>query len=183
MFTLTLRKNSYKKQKNIELKLAFASDLRESIKKQVLFQDSKTIDDILLIAQRVESGLKEIKKSDIAGVNVNDDDNEYNADVGAVNFRQKKKSVTTYNAGGGGKTSFKCFYCQKPGHYKVKCMTMINDRKKGVYRSNVNAPINQNSKAKVNSVDADDDSQEDNNDSGINNCQVDLAKFLNLNSA
>ena len=62
-------------------------------------------------------------------------------------------------------------------------MTMINDRKKGVYRSNVNAPINQNSKTKVSSVDAEDDSQEDDNDSGINNCQVDLAKFLNLNSA
>ena len=64
-----------------------------------------------------------------------------------------------------------------------KCMTMINDRKKGVYRSNVNAPINQNSKTKVSSVDAEDESHEDDNDSGINNCQVDLAKFLNLNSA
>lgn len=60
---------------------------------------------------------------------------------------------------------------------------MINDRKKGVFRSNINAPLHQNSKAKVNSVEAEDESQEDDNDSGINNCQVDLAKFLNLNSA
>ena len=171
-----------KTTKEIELKLAFASGLRETIKKQVLFHDSKTIDDILVIAQRIESALKEVKKSEIAGVNVNDE-NENDVDVGAVNFRQKKKSVTTYNAGGGGKSSFKCFYCQKPGHYKAKCMTMINDRKKGVYRSNVNAPINQNSKTKVSSVDAEDESHEDDNDSGINNCQVDLAKFLNLNSA
>ena len=172
-----------KAAKDIELKLAFASGLREAIKRQVLFQDSKTIGDILLIAQRVESGLKEIKKSDIAGVNVNDNDNEDNAEVGAINFKQKKKTTTTYNAGGKGKSTFSCYYCLKPGHYKAKCMTMINDRKKGIYRSNVNAPLHQNSKAKVNSVDAEDDAQEDDNDSGINNCQVDLAKFLNLNSA
>ena len=41
-----------RKRKEIELKLAFASGLRKAIKKQVLFQDSKTIDDILLIAQK-----------------------------------------------------------------------------------------------------------------------------------
>ena len=96
------------KTKNIELKLAFASGLRESIKKQALFQDSKKVDDILLIAQRVESGLKEIKKSDIVSVNVDHSDNEDNVDVGAVNFKQKKKSTTTYKAGGGGQNSFKC---------------------------------------------------------------------------
>ena len=60
---------------------------------------------------------------------------------------------------------------------------MINDRKKGIYRSNTNAPLHPNSKAKVNSVEADNDAQDDDNDSGINNCQVNLAKFLNLNSA
>ena len=172
-----------KAAKEIELKLAFASGLREAIKKQVLFQDSKTIDDILLIAQRVESGLKEIKKSDIASVNVDHSDNEDNVDVGAINFKQKKKSTTTYKAGGGGQNSFKCHYCQKPGHYKAKCMTMINDRKKGIYRSNINAPLHPNSKAKVNSVEADNEVQDDDNDSGVNSCQVDLAKFLNLHSA
>ena len=170
----------YQKAKNIELKLAFASGLREAIKKQVLFQDSKTVDDILLIAQRVESGLKEIKKSDIASVSVDQDDNDDCVDVGAVNFRQKKKSTTTYKTGGGIQTAFKCHYCQKPGHYKAKCMTMINDRKKGIFKSNINAPL---SKAKVNSVDANDDDQDDDNDSGVNNCQVDLQKFLNFHSA
>ena len=170
----------YQKAKNIELKLAFASGLREAIKKQVLFQDSKTVDDILLIAQRVESGLKEIKKSDIASVTIDHSDNEDCVDVGAVNFKQKRKSTTTYKTGGGFQTNFKCHYCQKPGHYKAKCMTMINDRKKGVYKSNVNAPI---SKAKVNSVDANNDDQDDDNDSGVNNCQVDLGNFLNFHSA
>ena len=90
---------------------------------------------------------------------------------------------TSYKADGGGQNRFKCHYCLKPGHYKAKCMTMINDRKKGIYRSNINAPLHPNSKAKVNSVEAENDAQEDDNDSGINNCQVDLAKFLNLNSA
>ena len=52
----------YQKAKEIKLKLAFASGLCKSIKKQVLFQDSKTVHEILLIVQRVESGLKEIKK-------------------------------------------------------------------------------------------------------------------------
>ena len=37
--------------------------------------------------------MKEIKKSDIAGVNVDHSDNEDNADVGAINFKQKKKNL------------------------------------------------------------------------------------------
>ena len=55
--------------------------------------------------------------------------------------------------------------------------------KKGIFKSNINAPLHPNSsKAKVNSVEANNE-EDDDNDSGVNNCQVDLAKFLNLNSA
>ena len=179
----TMSALAFEKARAIELKLAFASGLREAIKKQVLFQDTTTINDILGVAQRVESGLKEVKKSEIAGVNVDkDSDNEDNVNVGAISFKGKKGKFN--NKGGGKKTGqggLSCFYCLKPGHFKQKCMTRANDIKKGIYRSNINSTQR---KAKINSVDAGDDEEEsDDDDSGVQNCQVDLSQFLNLHSA
>lgn len=166
----------YEKARTIELRLAFASGLRESIKKQVLFQESTTVQEILKIAQRVESGLKELKKSDIASVAV-DENEEEEVDVGAVNFR--KKGRKQLGAGKFGKTPFKCFYCHKPGHYKNKCITMRNDRNKGIYKPNINgAP-----RANANAVDAEDDEEDEEESPSVNNCQVDLAQMLNYHSA
>ena len=183
------------KTKDIEIRLAFASGLKEAIKRQVLFQSSNTVDEILKIAQRIEAGLKELKKSDIAILDV-DSDQEL-VDVGAVNFRKKKKgqfqarsssssssrSSGNLNGGFGAKSSngpLKCFYCLKTGHFKDKCMTMKNDRRKGIYKSNIHS----SPRVKANSVEADDSDSEDGSPS-VNNCQTDLdsiAKMLNLRS-
>lgn len=174
----------------IELKLAFAAGLKESIKRQVLFQESANVKDILSIAQRVESGLKELKKSDIAILDI-DTDEEDSAQVGAINFNKKKKAQG-YAARSGGSTGskgkpsgqLKCYYCLKTGHFKSACITMKNDRKKGIFKSNINQV---GVKAKVNSVEADSESESDNDNSGprVQNGQTDLdqlAKLLNLHS-
>ena len=177
---------AFDKARDTELKLAYASGLREAIKRQVLFQDTSNITDILGVAQRVESTLKEVKKSEIAGVNVDkDSDNEDNVNVGAISFKGKKGKFNYNNNKGGGKKNgqggLTCFYCLKPGHFKQKCMTRANDIKKGIYRSNINST---QKKAKINSVDAgDDDEESDDDDSGVQSCQVDLSQFLNLHSA
>ena len=171
------------KARNMELQLAFAAGLREAIKKQVLFQETSSIDSILNVAQRVETGLKEVKKAEIAGVNVDKSDDEDNVNVGAVNFNKKKGKFNNFNKGGnkkGGQGGLHCFYCLKPGHFKQKCMTRANDQKKGIYRSNINS---QQKRAKINSVDADEEEDSDDDDSGVQNCQVDLSQFLNLHSA
>ena len=176
---------AFEKARNMELKLAFASGLREAIKKQVLFQDTTTMATILSVAQRVESGLKEIKKADIAGVNLDKSDTEDDVNVGAVNFKKKKGQFNNNNnnkGGGkkGGQGGLHCFYCLKPGHFKQKCMTRANDQKKGIYRSNINSP---QKKAKVGSVDADEEEESEEDEGGLQNCQVDLSQFLNLHSA
>ena len=124
-----------KKTKEIELRLAFASGLREAIKKQVLFQETDSLKDILNTAQRVESRLKELKKSEIAILDVEDEDSD-TINVGAVNFKSKKKfqgGAKANNQGG----QLKCYYCNKTGHFKSKCITMKNDRKKGIFKSNI----------------------------------------------
>ena len=173
--------------KKIELKLAFAAGLKESIKRQVLFQETKSVDDILEIAQRVEAGLKELKKADFAILDVDHDDYDAAVDAAAINFKKKMKA----KAQGGGKQKasapLKCFYCLKPGHYKDKCISMKNDRKKGIYRSNVNLPPK--AKARNNSIEGDVESDSDSEDSGkapsVNNCMTDLdvlGKMLNLHS-
>jgi hypothetical protein len=168
------------KSKAIELKLAYVTGLKDSIKKQVLFQQAETVQDILTIAQRVESGLREIKKSDIAILDVGDSDDDDSADVGAVNFKKKKN----FKAQGGAKASgqggqFKCFYCLKSGHYKKNCITMRNDRQKGIFKTNVNASPSTKSKARMNSVDTGEDEDDVTN---VNNCQTDLSHLLNFHS-
>ena len=167
-----------KKTKDIELKLAFASGLKESIKRQVLFQESDSVKEILKIAQRIEAGLKELKKSEISILDVDHSDYDVSADVAAINFKKKKK----FQAGakpGGQKGQLKCYYCLKTGHFKDKCMSMKNDRQKGIFRSNINsAPV----KARNNSVEADDSSSDDESHS-VNNCGVDISRMLNIHSA
>ena len=69
---------------------------------------------------RVESGLKELKKSDIAILDIEDED-EDSVNVGAVNFRSKKKfqgGAKPNNQGG----QLKCSYCNKTGHAKKICI-------------------------------------------------------------
>ena len=167
-----------KKTKEIELKLAFASGLREAIKKQVLFQETDSLSEILRTAQRVESGLKELKKSEIAILDVEDEDDN-SVDVGAINFKGKKKfqgGAKPKNQGG----QLKCYYCNKTGHFKSNCITMKNDRKKGIFKLNTRSTPQ---KPKfLNSVDADDSDSDDGATPSVRNCQTDVAELLNFHS-
>ena len=92
--------NYYKECLKIQLKLAFASGLRESIKRQTLIQEAEDLDSILAVAQRVEASQKEIKK-DIALVEVGYSDEEEGVDVGAVNFQRRKGNQGGANKSGG----------------------------------------------------------------------------------
>ena len=172
---ITASKIFYQKAKAIQLKLGFANGLRDSIKKQVLFQEADTVAAILKIAQRVESWLKEVKR-EVAILDVGDSE-EDSADVGAVNFKQKKKNYQGGAGKGGqsGSSPLKCFYCLKTGHFKKNCITMKNDRKKGIFKTNINS---QPAKARMNSVDAGDDDET----LDVNNCQADLSEYLNFHS-
>ena len=177
---------SVNKTKDIELRLAFAAGLRESIKKQVLFQETDSLSEILKVAQRIESGLKELKKSEIAILDLDDED-EDSVNVGAVNFKSKKKSTFKFSSGpksnnqGGRERDLKCYYCDKTGHFKSNCITMKNDRKKGIFKSNVRSTP---SKPKfLNSLDADDSDSDDEEPNGsVRNCQTDVAELLNFHS-
>lgn len=175
-----------KKTKDIELRLAFASGLRESIKRQVLFQETDSLTDILKTAQRVEAGLKELKRADIASVGVVEEEEDYedSINVNAVNFKKNfkkqgfKAQVGAKNNQNGAK---KCYYCNKAGHFKSNCITMKNDRNKGIFKSNINGSVQ---KPKfLNSVDADDSDHEVEEDCrNVNNCQTDIAELLNFHS-
>ena len=175
--------------KKIELKLAFAAGLKETLKRQVLFQDSKSVEDILEIAQRVEAGLKELKKADFAVLDVDHDDYDAAVDAAAINFKKKMNFKKAQNPGGAKPKvngQVKCFYCLKQGHYKDKCISMKNDRKRGIYRSNVT--LTPKGKARNNSVDGGEDSGDESEDSGkapsVSNCMTDLdvlGKMLNIN--
>ena len=175
-----------RKTKDIELRLAFAAGLKESIKKQVLFQETDSLSEILKVAQRIESGLKELKKSEIAILDLDDEDKD-SANVGAVNFKSKKKSTFKFSSApksnnqGGRERDLKCYYCDKTGHFKSNCITMKNDRKKGIFKSNIRSTP---SKPKfLNSLDADDSDSDDEEPNGsVRNCQTDVAELLNFHS-
>jgi hypothetical protein len=179
----TVSENYYKKCLQIKLKLAFASGLRESIKRQTLIQEADNLDSILAVAQRVEASQKEIKR-DIALLNVNESDDEEGVDVGAVNFQRKKnyQGGANKNSGSGGQpqkaggSPLKCFYCLKPGHFKRDCITRKNDRSKNIFKTNVNAtPAKQN--RQNGSVEADEEGF------NVENCQADISEYLNCMSA
>jgi hypothetical protein len=174
-------KRFHDKAKDIELKLAYVTGLKESIKKQVLFQQAETLDEILKIAQRVESGLREIKKSEINILDIDDSDDENGVDVGAVNFKKKKNFKSNSAKAVGQLGQLKCYYCLKTGHFKKNCITMRNDRQKGIFKSNINANPSPKNKAKMNTLDTNDDSDDDETHS-VHNAQADIHNYLNLHS-
>ena len=66
------------------------------------------------------------------------------------------------------------------GHFKSNCITMKNDRKKGIFKSNINSTPQ---KPKfLNSVDADNSDSDDGTTPIVGNCQTDIAKLLNFHS-
>ena len=191
------------KAMEIQRKLTFAGGLKEAIKKQVLFQDSETIEDILKIAQRVEAGLKEInQKTDIGITNADDSEEENQARIDAFNFKNKRGGRNGGNGKPRGKAgngkgatpnnqSFSCFYCFKQGHYKGDCMSRKNDRAKGIYKGNVNAPISTRgkSKANVNAIennnneDSDDSEEDEGPNAEIGMADMGLSGYLNYHTA
>jgi hypothetical protein len=186
----------YLKCKAIQMKLAFAAGLRENIKKQTLIQPADNLDSILEVAQRVEASLKELKKEyGVASCEVDEDEDDDSAEVGAINNQKSRKfqkgGAGRGNTGGPNRKnsppnksktgSMSCYYCLKTGHFKPDCMTRKNDRAKGIFKSNINAKV---SKGKsISNVDADDDDEDD--EGGVSNCMVDfnLTDYLNLHSA
>ena len=186
--------NFLQRTKEIELRLAFAAGLRENIKRQVLFQETDKISDILKTAQRVETGLKELKRADIAAVGIAGQNEEDDSDeaidgvnVHAVNFKRRAKfgkQGPKAQGGAKGRSSssgpLKCFYCLKTGHFKSNCITMKNDRKKGIFKSNINATA---AKPKyLNGVEAEDSETDEDDGPNVNNCQTDIAQLLNFHS-
>ena len=191
----TASKNYYIKCKTIQMKLAFAAGLRENIKKQTLIQKADNLDSILEVATRVEASLKEMKKEyGVASCEVDDEEDDDSAEVGAINQRNRK-----FQKGGAGKGNqggstrkfsppnktksapMSCYYCLKTGHFKPDCMTRKHDRAKGVYKSNIHAK--ESTRKRISNVDADDEEDED--EGGVSNCGVnfDLTDYLNLHSA
>ena len=179
-------KEFHKQCKEIQLKIAFASGLKDSIKRLTLVQPTETRAALLAVAQRVESSQREIKRElqlnilDLDDMSVHDD----TADVDAVNFRSKKQGGPSRSQGQGRPQQKRegppnsCFYCLKQGHYKPACLTRKNDRAKGVFKSNVNstpaaAPKRQNA-----NVDLDDDGL-----LNVSNAQADITDFFQLHGA
>ena len=98
-----------------------------------------------------------------------------------MNFK-KKKNFKSNNAKAVGQLGqLKCYYCLKSGHFKKNCITMRNDRQKGIFKSNVNANPSPKNKAKMNILDTNDDSDDDEAHS-VQNAQADIRNYLNLNS-
>ena len=92
------------------------------------------------------------------------------------NFKGKKKfqgGAKPKNQGG----QLKCYYCNKTGHFKSNCITMKNDRKKGIFKSNINASQKPRF---MNPVDADESDSDDGATPDVGNCQTDIANLLNF---
>ena len=143
------------------MRLLFASGLCADIKKQTLMQTrpGESLEDIVIIAKRIEASLREAKK-EVSAVDIPLEEEEAVEDVeaAAVNRRGYSKSNFFQNRGqpqnrglnstggqGGNKSS--CFYCLKVGHFKKECLSMRNDRAKGIFRTNINAPLSKRRQA------------------------------------
>ena len=183
----TVSKNYHTQCVNIHLKLAFAAGLKDSIKRQTLIQPTESLESILEVAQRVEASQKEIKK-EVALVEVGDSEDEADVEVGAVNYQRKApRPQGTGNRGGAGGPNRRpggpqteCYYCFKPQHFKRDCITRRNDRNKGIFRSNVNAPQSKRQNANVEIQEAEAAAAAS---LAVNNAQIDIADYLNIHSA
>ena len=129
--------------------MAFAAGLKDSIKRQTLIQPSEDLGELLAIAQRVEASQREVQPrvqvavAQVAQDEVSDDEQ---AEAAAVNYRrrvgpQQKPGAPANKGNKAGRFNGECFYCFKPYHMKKECITRRNDRNKGIFRTNINAPL------------------------------------------
>ena len=161
----------------MHVKLNFAAGLRPSIRQQAVIQDSKTVEELLTIAMRVEAALKDNSRQSAPEVHAiaeagRDEVDDYDPDVdggavSAVGARTGARSRNFRGRGGGsnngpprsaaGSTRFQgtCNYCFKQFHKSEKCFKRQNDERRGIRRDNINAPTRQAS-----AVEAEDDSRE-----------------------
>lgn len=179
-----ISQNYYRQAINLQVRLLFASGLRPDIKKQTLMQPGETLEEILEVAKRVESSLKETKK-EVNVTNIDEVSNLEDLEAAAVNRKPPFKpnpnrgpNVGNTNAGG------KCFYCGKGGHFKRDCMTMRNDRAKGIFRTNLTAPLSKRRQASSTDItDEDVEAATAAVETNVNSAQIDLMEMLNPYSA
>ena len=146
---ISVSKNYYEKCIEVHLKMAFAAGLKDSIKRQTLIQPSEALAELLAIAQRVEASQREVQpRVQVAVAQVAEDEiiDDEQAEAAAVNYRRRvgpqQRPVAPSNKGNkAGRFSGECFYCFKPYHMKKECITRRNDRNKGIFRTNINAPL------------------------------------------
>ena len=156
-------KNYYRQAIKLQVRLLFASGLRSDIKKQTLMQTTpgQSLEDIVTIAKRVEASLREAKK-EVSAVDFSLEEDEAgdveDLEAAAVNRRGYSKPGSFQNrgqpqnrgpvmSGGQGGSKNSCFYCLKGGHFKKECLSMKNDRAKGIFRTNINDPLSKKRQA------------------------------------
>ena len=187
---IKVSQNYYREAINLQVRLLFASGLRPEIKKQVLMQPAEKLDEILEVAKRVESSLKETKK-EISMASIVDRDNIPNLEdleIAAANRKFKPPSNPNQSRNpspnsGPAPNAGQCYYCLRKGHYKRDCMTMKNDRGKGIFRSNIQAPLSRQRQAAATNIEENVEEMEAEATAAataqVNSAQVDLNYLLN----
>ena len=175
-----------KRCKLIQLKLAFASGLRDSIKRLTLVQQTDSLESLLAVAQRVEASQREIRK-EVMILDLDDVEDEIKeAEVALANLKFKKKGSAGKNFGQGKtkqKEPDKCFYCLKTGHYKPDCLTRKNDRAKNIFKSNIHSKPATPGKRQSANVEVDEnDDQLSVSGLSVSNNTTDIQEFFQFHS-
>ena len=178
--------NYYAKCIEIHIKMAFASGLKDSIKRQTLIQPSEMLEELLAVAQRVEASQRETQpKREVAitEAQILDLSDEETVEVAATTFKKRNigpprrppPRTTSTNTTNRGRFNGDCFYCMKAGHMKAQCITRRNDRNKGIFKTNINAAPSRRQNA---GIEADEEDEETEVAATLNNAQVDV-DYLN----
>ena len=185
---ISVSQNYYAKCIEVHLKMAFAAGLKDSIKRQTLIQPSEGLAELLAIAQRVEASQREVQpRVQVAAVVQDEVSDDEQAEAAAVNYRRRvgpqQRPVASSNKGWqqgnkAGRFSGECFYCLKPYHMKKECITRRNDRNKGIFCTNINAPLS--NQRQNSSLEAEEEAEAAAAAVMVNNAQID---YLNQYSA
>ena len=182
---VTISQNYYRQAIDLQVRLLFASGLRPDIKKQTLMQPGETLDEILEVAKRVESSLKETKREiNMANVETGGVPNLEDLEAAAINRKAPNRPNPNRANPGAPNAGSKCYYCGKVGHFKRDCLTMKNDRAKGIFRTNLTAPLarrRQASSADFTNEEIEAATAEV--EANVNSAQIDINDLLNPYSA
>ena len=155
---ITVSQHYYRYVIDLQVKSSFLAGLKSEIKKLVLISSAEDLDEIYQVAVRVESSLKETKK-DVLVVNAEGEEVADLEELEAAAVNKNRRFIPKSNAGPSRTTpnAGKCFYCLQTGHWKKQCLSMKNDRGKGIFRTNIHAPLakkRQTSSADINQEEA-----------------------------